>query len=184
MRCIKYLGTILLMLGLFNSGFARESAEQYESQYKDPERYPLGCKNVGYQYRLNILELHPKIDTEEITDGQTMYFFYNRLSVPVNLNQMLGDNSSRDTFLNHTILPNQWAVLATNQSALTFVCSTNTNPMKYGYGKVIDCSDSLKICEYVRVKFGLNNKGNFWLVNSSTRGTAVGSVVRYGIIPR
>lgn len=184
MRYVKYISVSLLLFGLFNSAFARESAEEYESQYKDPARYPLGCKNVGYQYHLNVVELKPKMDTDEITDGQTMYFFYNRLGVPVNMNQMLGDSSTRDTFLNHTILPNQWAVLATNQSDLTFICSVNTNPMKYGYGKVVDCSDSLKICEYVRVKFGLNNKGNYWLVNSSTRGNAVGSVVRYGIIPR
>lgn len=173
-----------LWIGYLSGLQALTGAEVYESQYKDPARYPLGCKNVGYQYQLNVLTLRPKIDTEEITDGQTMYFIYNSLSVPINLHQMLGESSTRDTFLNHSILPKQWGVLAMNQRELNFICSVNSTPMKYGYGAVVNCGESLKICEYARVKFGLNNKGNYWIVNSTTRGSAVGGVVRYGIIPR
>ena len=35
-----------------------------------------------------------------------------------------------------------------------------------------------------RVKYGLNNKGNYWLVGSNTSGGAVNEVLHYGIIPR
>lgn len=184
MNVLHAVGSILCLIGLMGAVNAHTSAEVLEGEYKDPAKYPLGCKNVGYKYNLNVLQLSPKIDPSSaaLSGGQTLYFVYNRLSQPIILNQMLKDNSTRSTFLNHTIQANQWAVLATNQSELQFICSVN--PLKYGYGKIVDCGDSLKICEYVRVKFGLNNKGNYWIVNSSNRGSAVGDVVRYGIIPR
>ena len=207
------------ILGLFflgaTVGHARETAEQYESKYKDPSRSPLGCKNLGYRFNLNTVELNPQLGRDQLnaeqeegeaidpasqslidnlslnengkfesTLGQNLYFIYTRSSQPLRLNQMLGESSSRDTFMNHTIMPYQWSVLATNQAQMNFICSVYNNPMLYGYGKVVDCSDSLKICEYARVKFGMNNKGNYWLVNGTTRGSAVGNVVRYGIIPR
>ncbi len=175
----------LLVAGLMNAASARTSAEELEGENKDPAKFPLGCRDVGYEYQLNTVSLihesNPNIPGQEM-GGQTLYFVYNKLSSPVSLNQMQQDNSTRNTYLNHVIQPKQWAVLATNQSELKYICSIN--PAKVGYGKVINCADSLKICEYVRVKFGLNNRGNFWMVKSANRGTAVGDVVRYGVIPR
>ena len=156
-----------------------------EGQYGDPAKYPLGCRNAGHDYIWNILRLKHIADLNEPDQeegGQAMYFIYNRTKEPINLNQMLRDDSTRSTFLNHKILPQEWAVLATNQSELRFICSADSKQSKYG--KVVDCHESLKVCEYVRVKFGLNNRGNFWIVNSANRGSAVGQVVRYGIIPR
>lgn len=184
MSVVRSIGSLLCLIGCMGLAHAHTSAEVLEGEYKDPSKYPLGCRNVGYKYNLNVLQLSPKIEGSavEVGDAQSLYFVYNRLNQPIILNQMLKDNSTRSTFLNHVIQANQWAVLATNQKELQFICSVN--PLKYGYGKVIDCGDSLKICEYVRVKFGLNNKGNYWVVNSSNRGSAVGDVVRYGIIPR
>ncbi|MDP3704312.1 MAG: endopeptidase IV [Legionellaceae bacterium] len=169
---------VTLSLVLTTSLSLAESAEAYENQSKDPTKSPLGCKDVGYQFQLNVLNILPEVEG----DRQSLYFIYNRLSTPINLFQMLKDDSTRSTYLNHVIRPQQWAVLSTSEKELKYICTIEGK--KTRYGKVINCSESLKVCEYARVKFGLNNRGNYWVVNSTTRGSAVGDVVRYGIIPR
>ena len=145
---------------------------------EDGERNPLGCRDVGYQFKLNAVEIQP---TQE-DDKQSLYFVLNRGRQPVHLYQMLQENSTRSTYMNHTISSKQWAVLATNEPHVTYSCSLDRNGDLYG--KIVPCADYLKICEYTRVRFGLNNRGNFWVVNSNSRGGAVGDVVRYGIIPQ
>lgn len=182
MNKIKMMVIGLLIVGSIGCAYARTSAEELEGEYKDPSKNPLGCRNVGYQYTFNVLKLAHEMNAEDVGDGQSLFFVYNRRSEPVHLNQMLSDNSTRSTYLNHVIAPKQWAVLATNQNELKYICSLNAG--KLGYGKIVSCADSLKVCEYVRVKFGMNNKGNYWVVKSANRGVAVGDVVRYGIIPR
>lgn len=174
----KTLKIIISTAALINSITIFASAESYENSVKNPMKSPLGCKDVGYKYELNTLNILP----ESIGERQSLYFVYNKLSKPVNLFQMLKSSSTRNTFLNNTIRPNSWSVLATSEKELKYICTVNDNKEKFG--KIIDCSKSLKICEYTRVKFGLNNRGNYWLGNGTTRGSAVGSVVRYGIIPR
>jgi len=176
---------LCVLLAWVTMAWSRTSAEDLESQYRDPSKYPLGCRDTGYDYFLNIVNLVHVSDPNEMGQeqgGQALFFLYNRTNQPLFLNQMLHDDSTRSTYLNHRILPQQWAVLATNQKELRFICSVN--PGKTRYGKVINCQDSLKVCEYVRVKFGMNNRGNFWIGDSAVRGVAVGQVVRYGIIPR
>lgn len=185
---IRYISAVLGMVCLVTLAtpvWARSSAEELEGQYADPAKYPLGCRSAGHDYVLNILRLNHLQDPNEIGQeegGQALYFVYNRTKQPLNLSQMLRDDSTRSTYLNHTILPQQWAVLATNQKELRYICSVSSDKSKYG--KVVSCQDSIHVCEYVRVKFGLNNRGNFWMVDSANRGSAVGQVVRYGVIPR
>lgn len=145
---------------------------------EDPAKSPLGCRDVGYQFKLNVLDILPEAEG----DRQSLYFIYNRLGKPLNLYQMLKENSTRSMYLNHVVRPQQWAVLATSEKELKYICTVDE--AKSRYGKIINCSESLKICEYARVKFGLNNRGNFWVVNSNSRGGAVADVLRYGIIPR
>lgn len=184
-RYIKYILCSLALFSLMSVSWARSSAEELEAQYTDPAKSPLGCRNTGYDFVWNIVRLIHVMDPNELDQeegGQALFFVYNRTQHPLYLYQMLHDESTRSTYLNHMILPQQWAVLATNQKEVRYICSTNTD--KSRYGKVVNCQDSIKICEYVRVKFGLNNRGNFWVVDNASRGAAVGQVVRYGIIPR
>lgn len=187
MRDLKYIVSIVcVILCLFGQdAWSRTSAEDLESQYHDPAKYPLGCRVTGHDFVWNIVRLVHVSDPNEIDQelgGQTLFFVYNRLKQPLYLNQMLHDDSTLSTYLNHKIMPQQWAVLATNQKEIRYICSVNSGRSKYG--NVVNCQDSLKICEYVRVKFGMNNRGNFWVVDSANRGGSVGGVVRYGIIPR
>lgn len=163
--------TVMLALLLANS---------IASHAKDDEsKAPLGCRDQGYQFELNVLSIKPNT---QAPDRQSLYFVFNRLNQPINLHHMLGEKSTRSTYLNHTIRPQQWAVLATNEPALHYICTLDDG--KSAYGRVVACADSVKVCEYARVTFGLNNRGNYWFLNSNTRGGAVHDVLRYGIIPR
>lgn len=148
-----------------------------EKSKKDETRFPIGCRPVGYEHKLKVVTLYPGKEGAL----QSMYFFLNRLPQSVSLYQMRDKDSELSTRYNHTIRANSWAVLATGEPVVNYICSLGDG--KSGYGKIVDCADTLKVCEYVNVKFGLNNKGNFWIVDSNTRNGAVNQVVHYGIIP-
>ena len=170
------LSHAILLIGLCVATFSGFAA--VKEKINEEERLPLGCRDVGYQYELKTLNLLPKAAGEQ----QSLYFIYNRLPQSVNLYQMLKDDSTRSMYLNHVIKSRQWAVLSTSEKELKYICTVDD--AKKSYGKIIDCADTLKVCEYARVKYGMNNKGNYWLVNSNTRGGAVNEVIHYGIIPR
>lgn len=154
-----------------------KSLSKEEKAKRDELRFPIGCRPVGYKQHLKILTLYPGKEGAL----QTMYFFLNTMSQTVSLYQMRDKDSELSTRYNHTIKPNSWAVLATGEPLVNYICSLGDG--KSGYGTILDCADSIKVCEYVHVKFGLNNKGNFWIVDSNTRNGAVHEVVHYGIIP-
>ncbi len=148
------------------------------SAAKTEDTLPLGCKNVGYQFDLKVLKLLP----EEAGERQSLYFIFNALPQSVHLYQMLKEDSSRSLSLNHVIRARQWAVLSTSEKELKYICTVDK--AKETYGTIVDCADSLKVCEYARVKYGMNNAGNYWVVSSNTSGGAVREVTNYGIIPR
>ena len=147
---------------------------------KSDDKSPLGCRDLGYEFDLKVLKLLPA----EAGQRQSLYFIFNALPNNINLYQMLKDESTRSMYLNHTIHPRQWAVLSTSEKELKYICTVDDAKNKTKYGTVVDCAKSLKVCEYARVKYGLNNEGNYWLVNSNTSGGAVNEVIHYGIIPR
>ena len=151
------------------------AADQVEA--KDLDRFPIGCRPVGYDQSLKVLSLFPGKEGAL----QSMYFVFNRLSDNVSLYQMRDKDSEYSTRYNHTIKPKSWAVLATGEPLVKFICTLGDG--KESYGQIVDCGETLKVCEYVNVKFGLNNKGNFWIVDSNSRNGAVSEVVHYGIIP-
>ena len=154
----------------------KDDSSQYGDN-KDETRYPIGCRPVGYKESLKIISLFPGKEGAL----QSMYFFYNKLPGTVSLYQMRDKDSEYSTRYNHSIKGSSWAVLATGEPLVKFICTLGDG--KDSYGQIVDCGQTIKICEYVNVKFGLNNKGNYWLVESNTRNGAVSEVVHYGIIP-
>ena len=173
MQKIRQTGFIMFLSLSFMSlgnGYAASDADEI--------RTPLGCLDVGYQYDLKLLELKP----ESVGERNSLYFIFNALNRPVRLYHMRKDEEASKLHLNHTIHPRKWAVLSTCEPHLKYICAVDDG--KTPYGKIVDCADSLKVCEYAKVKFGLNNRGNHWIVNSSSRNSAVRSVVHYGIIPQ
>lgn len=179
-------GMILLSLTLLSLLFAipsqaaqlmKDKVSAEKKAKKEAERFPIGCRPVGYQKRLKVLSLFPGKEGAL----QSMYFFYNKLPETVSLYQMRGEESEYTTRFNHIIKANSWAVLASGEPLVKFICTLGDG--KSSYGKIVDCAKTVKVCEYVNVKFGLNNKGNLWIVDSNSRNGAVSEVVHYGIIP-
>lgn len=160
---------MLLICCMSQTGVYAEEKPEYKN--------PIGCSNVGYQFDMHTLRLEPVA----AGGNQSLYFLYNSTPTQLTLYQMRGMESSRSLYLNHRINPGQWAVLSTSEKQVKFICTVPDG--KSAYGKIVNCADSMNVCEYVNVKYGLNNRGNYWLVNSNTRSGAVGDVVRYGIIP-
>lgn len=144
---------------------------------KDNSKLPLGCYDTGYAYKLKTLRLFPGQNGTH----QSMYFLFNTQNKPITLYQMRDEESSRSLYLNHVVNPRQWAVLSTGEELVKFICAVPT--AKSSYGKIIDCADSIRVCEYTNVRYGLNNRGNYWIVSSNTRNGALREVVWYGIIP-
>lgn len=144
---------------------------------KNNSKPPLGCRDLGYKFELKTLHLLP----DSVGQQNSMYFLYNKSERSINLYQMRQEESSRSAFLNHSIRSKEWAVFATSEKDIKFICTTPEYQKEYG--AIVDCSQYLNVCEYNNVKFGLNNRGNYWLVNTRSRNSAVREVVRYGIIP-
>lgn len=168
------LGFLSFMIAIPLAFAATDSAIIDTEETKNP----LGCKSVGFKFEMTTLNLLP----EESGEPQSLFFIYNQLDSPVQLYQMRDANRVDQLNLNHMILPHRWAVLSTSEKQLRYACAKKN--INQQYGALIDCEKSLKICEYVRVKYGLNNRGDYWLVDGNTRGGAVQDVIRYGIIPR
>ena len=140
-------------------------------------RFPIGCKPVGFDQSLKVLSLFPGQEGAL----QSMYFFFNKVPQTISLYQMRDKDSEYSTRYNHSIKGKSWAVLAVGEPNVKFICSMGDG--KKEYGQIVDCAETVNVCEYVNVKFGLNNKGNFWIVDSNSRNGAVSEVVHYGIIP-
>ena len=172
---------IILLLSLFflmsGSLLAAQKADNSEKFDKEDTKNPIGCHDLGYEFDLKTLRLV----SHSVGARQTLYFLYNKSQQSIILYQMLGEESARSMYLNHKIDARQWAILSTSARKMKYLCSVADG--KNPYGKIADCSDVLQVCEYNHVKFGMNNQGNYWLVNSSTKNGAINAVVHYGIIP-
>jgi hypothetical protein len=185
MNTIKKVTLISLVffLGLMSTYLAAASSKKNDFKEiqakaeKEEARFPIGCRSVGYDESLKVLSLYPGKEGAL----QSLYFFFNKLPQTVSLYQMRDENSQYTTRFNHSIGGRQWAALATGESLVKFICTLGDG--KTSYGKIVDCAETIKVCEYVHVKFGLNNKGNYWIVDGTTRNGAVNEVVHYGIIP-
>tara|TARA_Y100000588_G_C14211570_1_gene906908 strand:+ start:698 stop:1216 length:519 start_codon:yes stop_codon:yes gene_type:complete len=164
------LWSIFILMMLLNTGtsFAK----------KNEVRAPLGCKDVGYEFEFNILTLYPK----EAGTRNSLYFIRNNSNKKINLYQMRSDGSAHSMYLNHDISKGRWAVLSTCEKEIRYVCTVDDKKSKYG--QIVDCGKNLQVCEFARVRFGLNNRGNHWIVDNNTRNGAVREVVNYGIIPQ
>lgn len=177
---IKLISIVTLSL-IVSIGNAAPKNNTTNNEMPKPEenmKNPLGCRDIGYKFNLNTVTFLP----EEIGERNSLYFVYNKNSRPLKLYQMREEESSRSMYLNHQILPHSWAVLSTAEKYLRFICTVDD--VKSSYGKIVNCSDHLNICEYVNVKYGLNTRGDYWLVKSNSKGGAVQQVLWYGIIPK
>lgn len=153
-----------------------ELDESKSSKDKDPNKFPMGCREVGFEFKNYILHLNPNA----AGGSQSLYFLHNSHSKLVRLYQMQTGDEPYVMHLNNDIYENQWAVFATDEDQVKFIC---TVPRKDSdYGDIADCSKLLRICEYDNVKFSINNYGNYWSVASDIKTAAVRSVISQGIL--
>jgi hypothetical protein len=176
-RSLALLITLLAMVAVHADVEKVEAVDKVQEKEKDDNRAPIGCRDEGYKFDLEALHLLAGSNGEH----QSMYLLRNQSNHQLNLFHMRGEESSRSMFLNHVIGPNEWGILSTGEKKVKFICTIPDK--KSPYGQVVDCAANLLVCEYTNVRYGLNNRGNFWLNNSSTRNGAVSAVVHYGIIP-
>lgn len=134
---------------------------------------PRACKNVGYHFFMSTLELQPRAEG----DKESLYFFYNQNDEPITLRHLLGSKAYTQTFLNHTLEPKQWAALILGEKKVRFVCVQGAE------NRLISCPENLTVCEFAKTRFGINNRGHFWLVNAASKEQAIRQVERYGIVP-
>ena len=173
MKTLSYKYLALGLLGGLSCIITSLNAEEKE----DNTRNPIGCYNEGYVFDMKVLRLI----TTNAGPKQSLYFLYNTSAKDVTLYHMRGEESTRSMYLNHSIGPSQWGVLSTSEQRINYICAIDGSSTSYG--TVVDCADYLRVCQYTHVKYGLNNQGNYWLINSSSKNAAVNSVVHYGIIP-
>lgn len=167
----------LKAITLFNVMFLVATAGFCLSPDQDNSKNPPGCSDVGYRFDLKVLQFLP----DAAGQRQSMYLLFNKGGDAVNLYHMRSEHGTRNLYLNHSIKPGQWAVFSTSEHDLKFICTAQDKSMREG--RILDCADTLRVCELTNVKYGLNNRGNYWLVNSDSKNGALRAVVRYGIIP-
>ncbi len=137
---------------------------------------PKGCKHEGYKFKHKMLHLHPR----EKGNADSVYFILNTSKESINIFQMKDVDSYHGVYTTNQIRPKQWAVYSSDEEKVKFVC-TVSSPY-YFYGKVVDCKDKLKLCEYTNVKYGVNNRGNYWMAYSTTRNAALKKAHYIGVL--
>lgn len=165
-QCVVASCLLLLSLGVEARGSGPDGLD----------RLPNGCMNEGYSFKYNMVYLHPS----EAGNYDSVYFFFNDSNESITLLQAKKVGKYHITELNNRIHARQWGVYSTDEDEVKFICTKRS--AKFRHGDIVDCSKHLKICEFSDVLYGLNNRGNFWMVNSTTRNSAVRGAIRYGVL--
>lgn len=64
--------------------------------------------------------------------------------------------------INTIIVPNNWSVLATDESKFKYICTSDGNDILKL--KILDCSKVFDICEFLRTRSGDNDRKNYRLL--------------------
>ena len=166
MTILKKLCLLSLTVALASNAYARLK----------PLELPRGCHDDGYDYHHKALTLLPA----KAGNNDSVYFVYNRSDSTINLYQLKAANEHMGLNINNKIRPYSWGVYSSDESLVRFAC---TKPSAlYDHGKLVDCKSALKVCEYIHVKYGLNNRGNYWMSRSSSKNSALRRVNRIGVL--
>jgi len=139
-------------------------------------KFPIGCFPVGYNFKFHVLTLNRTAKYHP----QTIYLVHNKAKTPVNLRQVHKGDKPYVMHLNTTIRPNNWSVLATDESQIKFICTLDK---KGAYlEQVINCANVLEICEFPHTKFGDNHRGNYWVFQRSTANSAKIATRYHGVL--
>jgi hypothetical protein len=141
-----------------------------------PLQLPKGCHDEGYSFHHQALTLFPA----RAGNNDSVYFVYNNSGSTINLYQLKSANTHMGLNINNKLRPYNWGVYSSDEALVRFACSIPST--KYTYGKLTDCRANLKVCEYTHVKYGQNNRGNYWMSRSTTKNGALRRVNRLGVL--
>ena len=141
-----------------------------------PLELPRGCHNEGYSFNDKTLNLFPA----KKGNNDSVYFIYNRSNSTVSLYQLKNANEHMGLNINNKIRANQWGVYSSDETNVRFACTKPSH--QYPHGKLVDCGQNLKVCEYTNVKYGLNNRGNYWMARSASKNSAIRRAMKIGVL--
>lgn len=167
---IKYQLVVAALALLCLSGLNKTYAKQ------DPLKLPRGCHNEGYTYHHKALTLLPA----QKGNNDSVYFIYNTSNSTINLYQLKNADEHMGLNINNKIKAHQWGVYSSDEAQVRFACTKPNS--RYPHGKLVDCQRNLKVCEYTHVKYGLNNRGNYWMARSTTKNSAIRRAIRIGVL--
>lgn len=166
----------LTFIFLFIFALSGIAIAKKNSELTPEKSYPTGCQTIGYQFVHGLLTLTPV--TEE--HPQAVFFIHNASNKDVKLLQVRDGKEPYTMYNNISISPNQWAVYATDEQLTKFICLNNSKEITAG--AILDCKDLLKICEFPKVVFSLNNRGNYWATTNRPMNEAVRAIIRQGVL--
>jgi len=140
------------------------------------QRFPHECTAQGYQLTPYSVTFTPTAKYHP----QALYFVKNISNKNVNLLQTRTGDEDYVNYLQNTIKPNLWSSLALDEPETTFICTTTNN--RTGKPFAIDCSKVLDICEFTRVRFGENHRGNYWISHNKSMRATFNSTKWHGVL--
>ena len=137
---------------------------------------PRGCLQEGFTFHHRALTLLPA----KAGSQDSVYFMYNKSNRPINLYQLKGANEHMGLNINNQIKPHQWGVYSSDEDQVRFACSVPST--KYKKGELVDCQERISLCEFTKVKYGLNNRGNYWMASSTSKSGAIRRSIIIGVL--
>jgi len=138
---------------------------------------PRGCQDLGYQFIGQDLILAP----EAQSDLQTLYLFFNKTRQKIHMQYIAQTQSLVSPEWETSLDRKRWAAFAMDHPRMQFICST---VKRRHQAQRIVCSDGLKVCQYLRAKFSLSNRGTYWVAQNKTKSRVVREAIRTGILLR
>jgi len=191
MKIKNSLVIVAILLMVLNVGFAAKAttvknatAPKSASTKKTttaktttPKPYPTGCKQVGFGFSNGVLVLEPY--HKNIEQKQVVYFIQNTSKQEILFSDQQDPDAPYIMHHNNTLKPDQWAVFAADKIT-RFICSNNNKIQTLQ--SIVDCENTIKVCEYANVKFALNNRGNYWAATNLSMSGAVTEIIHQGVL--
>lgn len=134
--------------------------------------FPRGCEVTGYGFSQPFLVLNEK-------GQQAFYLLQNRTSYTIELEHY---ETHKEVFMSPSlatqVAANHWAAFASDVDNFYFKCYRKINNETR---TLIDCRDTLEVCQYPRAKFALSNMGNYWVSTDKPLSQVITDASRKGI---
>lgn len=174
MKTKRYLLIMAMSVALLNLSFAAKTTAAKTTPQKP---YPTGCKQVGYGFANGVLVLTPY--HKNIDQKQVIYFIQNISKQEIVFSDQRDGNTPYIMHNDNTLKPDQWGVYAADVTT-KFMCSNKDKTQTLQ--SIVDCENTVKVCEYANVKFAPNNRGNYWATTDMSMSGAVTEIIHQGVL--